>query len=178
MKILNLKGKVIIFINSGDTFTKEALKIIYNVFKKNKKIDFVFGTVLRKYTKSKILKYSYNVNKLFYNFDFATSHSTGFFLKRKIYNQIGKFNTKYKCSADYDIYFKTIIKKNLIGDSTKINDLIGTVASGGYSSKISFLNHLFEEIQIRNDNNQNKIFLLIIFINAIIKHLLKKIFTN
>ncbi len=172
------KGKVIIFINSGDTFTKGALKIIYNVFKKNKKIDFVFGTVLRKYTKSKILKYSYNVNKLFYNFDFATSHSTGFFLKRKIYNQIGKFNTKYKCSADYDIYFKTIIKKNLIGDSTKINDLIGTVASGGYSSKISFLNHLFEEIQIRNDNNQNKIFLLIIFINAIIKHLLKKIFTK
>ena len=99
---------MIIFINSGDTFTKGALKIIYNVFKKNKKIDFVFGTVLRKYTKSKILKYSYNVNKLFYNFDFATSHSTGFFLKRKIYNQIGKFNTKYKCSADYDIYFKTI----------------------------------------------------------------------
>ena len=48
------------------------------------------------------------------------------------------FNTKYKCSADYDLYFKLLIKKKLVGSYTKKNQLIGIVKSGGYSSKVSF----------------------------------------
>ena len=169
------RGEVVVFINSGDVFTKNALKKVYKIFKKENNVSFVFGTVLRNYTKGKILKYGYNVKRLFYNFDFATSHSTGFFLKRKIYNSIGGFNTKYKCSADYDVYYKTILKKKLKGASTKLSDLIGIVASGGFSSKISFFEHLFEEIKIRIDNNQNKLFIFIILINAVLKYYLKKI---
>ena len=77
------KGEIIVFINSGDLFSKNALKIINNIFEKNKKLDFVFGTVRRHYTKSTILKYGFDKNRLRYNFDFATTHSTGFFLKKK-----------------------------------------------------------------------------------------------
>tara|TARA_B100000965_G_C19565306_1_gene746565 strand:- start:223 stop:996 length:774 start_codon:yes stop_codon:yes gene_type:complete len=167
------RGKIIVFINSGDIFSKNALKIVHDIFKKNSEISFVFGTVLRKYTKANILKYGYNDKRLIYNFDFATAHSTGFFLKRNIYNLVGNFNTKYKCSSDYDIYYKVIIKNKLLGKSTKKNELIGTVAAGGFSSKISFFNHLKEEIQIRKDNKQNKFFLFLIFINALIKNFLK-----
>lgn len=169
------KGKVIVFVNSGDKITKNALKIIKKKFDENKKIDFVFGTVLRHYTKSKILKFGFNESRIKYNFDFATSHSTGFFIKRKAMIKLGKFNTIYKCSADYDLYYKAIIKNKLKGSSTKKNQLIGTVMAGGYSSKVGFLDHIFEETRIRLNNKQNFIFVILLFSNAIVKGILKKI---
>ena len=170
------KGKIIVFVNSGDTLTKNALKIVSKKFKFNKSIDFVFGTVKRDYITKSVLKYSYNPKRLLYNFDFATAHSTGFFIKRNKLVDIGKFNTKYKISADYDVYYKAIIKKKLKGDSTNKNTLIGIVQAGGYSSKFSFFQHLIEETKIRLDNNQNIFFVFIIFVNAIFKFFLKKIF--
>jgi len=167
-------GNIIVFVNSGDLLTKNALKIIHSKFTSTPNIDFVFGTVKRHYTNRPILKYGYNPNKLKYNFDFATSHSTGFFIKLKSLKKIGYFDTKYNCSADYDFYYKAIITKKLKGDFTNKKQLIGIVQSGGYSSKISFLDHLFEESKIRVKNNQNILFVFLIYCNAIIKHLLKK----
>jgi glycosyltransferase involved in cell wall biosynthesis len=167
-------GEVIVFINSGDLFTKNALEIVYNKFKKNKQIDCVFGTVLRHYTQKSILKSGFNLKKLIYNFDFATAHSTGFFLKKKLYNLLNNFNTKYKCSADYDIYYKTFLKLKINANSTSKKQLVGIVAPGGFSSKISFFKHLKEEIQIRFDNNQNIFLISIIFFNALIKYFFKK----
>lgn len=170
------KGYFIVFVNSGDKLTKNALKIVYNEIKNHDDLDFVFGTVKRHYTKSTIIKTGFDINRLMYNFDFATSHSTGFFVKRKRFKQIGFFNTKYKCSADYDVYFKLIINNKLLGSYTKKNQLIGEVVSGGFSSKISFFEHLFEETRIRLDNKQNFFFVTLIFINALVKKFIKLIF--
>ena len=169
------KGEVVVFLNSGDIFTKNALKIIKKKFEK-KSIDFVFGTVKRNYTKSSILKYGFNIKKLSYNFDFATSHTSGFFLKNKIYKKIGYFNTKYLCSADYDIYLKALMKLKISGTSTKKKELIGIIKSGGFSSKYGFMNHIVEEAKIRIDNGQNILLIIIIFINAIVKKIFKEIF--
>ncbi len=169
------KGKVIVFVNSGDILTNDALNIIHKQFIKKPEIDFVFGTVKRHYTTSRILKHGFNINKLKYNFDFATSHSTGFYIKLSSLKKVGNFNTKYKCSADYDFYYRAIIKKKLIGTSTKKEKLIGIMASGGYSSSISFFEHLLEETKIRINNGQNIFLIFFIFFNAIIKSLLKKI---
>ena len=102
------KGEIIVFVNSGDLFTKNALKIINNIFNKNKNLDFVFGTVERHYSKAIILKYGFNKERLKYNFDFATAHSTGFFLKKKTFFKYGMFNTKNNCSADYELYYRLI----------------------------------------------------------------------
>ena len=169
------RGEFIVFVNSGDTLTENALLIIYNKTS-NKNIDFVFGSVKRRYTTDTILKYGYNKQKLLYNFDFATSHSTGFFVKLSEFRKIGYFNTKYKCSADYDAYFKLLIKQNLIGTYTDKDELIGEVSSGGFSSKFSFISHLIEESKIRFDNQQNFILIILIFLNAIIKKILKEFF--
>ena len=79
-------------------------------------------------------------------------------------------------SADYDFYYRAIIKKKLKGISTNKNNLIGIMKSGGYSSKISFFEHLLEETKIRYDNNQNLILISLIFCNAILKFIFKKIF--
>ncbi len=168
-------GEVIVFVNSGDILTKKALSIVHKKFK-NRDIDFVFGTVKRHYTKKTILKYGYNPKRILYNFDFATSHSTGFFIKKKSFLKIGKFNLKYKCSADYDLYYKAIVKFKMKGDQTLKNQLIGEVSAGGFSSKFSFYEHLFEETSIRLDNKQNIFFVIIIFINSVIKNFLKKLY--
>lgn len=173
-KGINLaNGKILVFVNSGDFLTKDALKKIYKLFNKNKKFDFVFGTVKRYYTKKKILKYGFNSKRLKYNFDFATAHSTGFFIKKSEIIKLGKFDTSYKCSADYDLYYKAIIKNKLKGGYTTKKDLIGIVSSGGFSSKIKYISHLKEEIKIRLKNGQNVFFVSLIFINSIIKNFFK-----
>ncbi len=167
------KGEVIVFVNSGDTIVKNALKIIHKKFTNNKNISFVFGTVIRNYTKDTILKHGYNFKRMLYNFDFATSHSTGFFLKKSVYKKIGYYDTKFKYSADYDLYFR-LYKGNYVGGSTKKKEIIGNFTSGGFSSEISFIDKIIEESKIRLKNKQNIIFVLIIFINALIKNFLKK----
>ena len=73
----------------------------------------------RHYTKNTILKYGFNRNRLKYNFDFATAHSTGFFVKRSQVIKVGLLDTRFKCSADYDLYYKLILKKNIVGSYTK-----------------------------------------------------------
>ncbi len=170
------KGKVVVFVNSGDTLTKNALKVVAKKFKIIKNLDFVFGTVKRYYINKPVLKHGYNPKRILYNFDFATAHSTGFFIKKKKLIGIGKFNTKYKISADYDIYYKAIVINRLKGDATSKKNLIGIVQAGGHSSKFSFFQHLFEETKIRLNNNQNLVFISIIFINAILKFFIKKLF--
>ncbi len=169
--IKNSRGDVIVFVNSGDTITNNALEIINKKFV-NKKIDFVFGTVLRNYTTSKILKYGFNFKRMLYNFDFATSHTTGFYLKKKVYKKIGLYDTKFKISADYDLYFR-LYKNNSRGDYTNKNQLIGIVTPGGYSSKIGFFFHMIEEAKIRIKNGQNFFLIILIFINALIKKFFK-----
>tara|TARA_B100001059_G_C17789007_1_gene558970 strand:- start:269 stop:1036 length:768 start_codon:yes stop_codon:yes gene_type:complete len=170
------KGTLLVFVNSGDLLTKNALRIINHLYKKNDKVDFIFGTVKRNYTTGPIIKSGYNKLKLNYNFDFATSHSTGFYIKLQSLKKVGTFNTNYKCSADYDLYYRVIIKNNLKGISTNKNKIIGIMRSGGYSSKISFLQHLLEETNIRYNNGQNIFFVFLIFCNAIFKFFLKKIY--
>mgnify|MGYP000055713480 FL=1 len=169
------KGKVLLFVNSGDIITKNALSIVHDLFMKNNKIDFIFGTVKRHYTTSTIIKSGYKKKRLSYNFDFATSHSTGFFIKLASLKKVGKFNTKYKCSADYDLYYRAIIKKKLNGISTNKNNIIGIMKSGGYSSKFSFFQHLLEETRIRYNNGQNILIIFLIFFNAVLKFILKRL---
>tara|TARA_B100000767_G_scaffold163546_1_gene153412 strand:- start:1210 stop:1977 length:768 start_codon:yes stop_codon:yes gene_type:complete len=170
------KGSFLLFVNSGDLLTKNALDIVYDLYKKNNEVDFIFATVKRHYTSNVIVKFGYDKFRLNYNFDFATSHSTGFFIKLESLNKVGKFNTEYKCSADYDFYYRAIIKKKLKGISTNKNKIVGIMKSGGHSSKISFFQHLIEETRIRYKNGQNIFFVFLIFCNAIIKYIPKKIF--
>ncbi len=169
-------GEFVVYVNSGDTLTVNALKIIQRKINEKPNIDFVFGTVKRHYTKDTLIKFGFNKKKLIYNFDFATSHSTGFYLRKSKFQELGFFNTKYKCSADYDVYYKMLISNNAEGTFTDKQDLIGEVSSGGYSSKLSFIDHLIEEMRIRFDNKQNFFLIIFIFFNALIKNGLKKIF--
>ena len=43
-----------------------------------------------------------------------------------------------------------ISSKKFRGNFTEKSDVVGEVASGGFSSKLSFFEHLIEETKIRN----------------------------
>ena len=90
---------------------------------------------------------------------------------------VGKYNLKYKYSADYDYFYRMIVKHKLKGVSTKKKELFGIFKSGGFSSRVRFIDHLLECNKIRLDNNQNIIIVLIIFFIKLIYNF-KKLFKN
>lgn len=174
--IMLSKGEIIGMINSGDIFKEKALTTVANYFKNNKDLSYLFGTVQRHYLGNNvILKSGFDKNRIRYNFDSITCHSSGFFIRAKVQREIGLYNTKYKCSSDYDLFYKLLRNEKFQGTFTKKEELIGIVASGGFSSKYGFWKKLKEEILIRIDNGQNKLLILIIFLNVIFKSILKKL---
>jgi len=167
-KGINLStGEVIGILNSDDFFYSNALEIVSSYFKKNKEMDFLFGSV-HKYNK---IYSGYNPSKLYWTFGFYSTHSVGFFIKKKSQLEVGLYNTKYKYSADYDLFYRMIIKKKMKGCSTKKNEIIGYFRPGGISDNINYIDYLNENTQIRLDNKQNFILVKIIHYLRYLKRL-------
>ena len=114
------QGEFIGIINSDDKYKKNSLKIIYNHLRKNQALDFIFGSVKKHWG----ILHGYRPEKIYYSWGFYSSHSTGFFIKRKSAKKVGLYNLKYKFHADYDFFYRAIVKKKLSGMSTKKNEII------------------------------------------------------
>lgn len=160
-KGLNIcNGDLIGFVNSDDYLMPDALKILVRYYQKYDDRDFFFGAVKKHWG----TLYGYKPWKIFYTWGFYSSHSTGFFIKKEAAKIVGKYNVKYKYSADYDYFYRMIIKHKLKGIGTKKEEVFGIFSRGGYSSKINFFDHMCECTRIRIDNGQNKIIVLLSFI--------------
>ena len=159
------KGDLIGFVNSDDMLTDEALSLLDKYNKFFPSADFIFGSVKKHWG----VLHGYKP----WSWGFYSSHSTGFYIKKEAARKNGFYNLKYKYSADYDYFFRMIVKKKLKGVASKKEELFGIFRRGGYSSKISFFDHFIEEINIRLDNGQNKILVLLIFIYKYLKNLNK-----
>ena len=157
-------GDLIGFVNSGDTLTKESLNYLVKYYNDNQKADFFFGAVRKHWG----VLHGYKRWKIHFTWGFYSSHSTGFFIKREAAKIVGKYNLKYKYSADYDYFYRMIIKHRLKGIGTKKEEVFGNFRRGGFSSQVKFFDHLVECTRIRLDNKQNKI---IILLTVIIKFL-------
>lgn len=160
-------GQYLGIINSDDVYTKNALKIIDNYFNLNPNVDFVFGSVKKHWG----ILYGYKPKKIFYSWGFYSSHSTGFFIKNSAAKKVGLYNIRYKYHADYDYFFRMIVKNKLIGIATKKKEITGVFRRGGFSSKIPFRKLLLEELKIRYNNDQNLILIFIIFINKFFRNI-------
>jgi len=161
------KGKFIGTLNSGDTYTFNGLKIVNKYLNKNK-LDFIFGTV-----KKGEIKHGFYPSKIFWSFNFYPAHSSGFFISRVAQNKIGFYDIQFKCSSDYDLFYKMILKYKMKGITTKKNEVIGNFELGGYSQQITLLEHIIEETKIRLKNKQNIFIVFLIFILRIIKNFYK-----
>ena len=163
------KGDYIGFLNSDDYYSHNALELLNEYIEKYPEKDFIFGAVKKHWG----VLHGYKPYKIYWSWGFYSSHSTGFFIKTDSAKKVGLYNLKYKYSSDYDFFFRMIVKKKLQGIGTNKSELFGTFRRGGYSSSIKFFDHFKEEIQIRLDNGQNKILILIIFIYKYLKNISK-----
>ncbi len=151
-------GKYIGIINSNDYFFPNATNYLIRYIEKYKDYDFILGAV----KKHKVYA-GFRPLDIKYNFNIYPSTVIGFFIKLESQKKVGLYNLKYKCSSDYDMFYRIIVKEKMIGIPTKHNEVFGKFELGGYSSSLSFFDHLFEELQIRYDNGQNFLILFYIF---------------
>ena len=153
------EGTYINSINAGDEYySPQSLSIINDYFESYKQISFIFGAV----QKNKVY-YKYEPKKMNWSFNFYPSHSGGFFVKKDVHDKIGNYNLKYRCSSDYDFFWRLIKKNKYKGMATKKSEIISIFEPGGFSSKLSFFEHVVEETLIRINNKQNKFIVLMIF---------------
>ena len=109
------KGRYICILNSDDRFTVNGLKIIKKYIAKYPDKDFIFGSVKKHWG----VLYGYRPNKIWYSWGFYSSHSTGFFIKRNSAKRVGNYNIRYKYHADYDYFYRMIVKKKNERNSNK-----------------------------------------------------------
>ena len=166
-------GEVVGFVNADDYLMLDAIKILVDYYNRHKNVDFFFGSVKKHWG----VLHGYKPWKIHYTWGFYSSHSTGFYIKKDAAKIVGKYNTKYKFSSDYDYFYRMIVKHKLKGIATKKEEVFGVFQRGGYSSQIDFFDHLCECTRIRIDNNQN---ILIVLFTFLIKYLfnLKRIKKN
>ncbi|OUU53384.1 MAG: hypothetical protein CBC25_00830 [Pelagibacteraceae bacterium TMED65] len=161
-------GSIIGILNSDDVYFKNTLKIVNTYFNKYENLDFLFGSVY----KHKLL-HGFNPKIINWSFGFYTTHSVGFFIKKKSQLKVGFYNLKYRYSADYDLFFRMIKKHKLKGMATKKNEIFGKFRLGGLSSRIRFIDYLKECNTIRIDNGQNLIIVYLLYILRIVKNIKK-----
>jgi len=171
-KGLNLaKGDYIGIINSDDTYEANALEILAKYIALYPDIDFIFGSVKKHWG----ILHGYRPEKINYSWGFYSSHSTGFFIKNSSAKKIGFYNLKYKYHADYDYFYRMIVKEKMNGIATKKMEIFGNFRRGGFSSKIPWLKLLKDEIMIRYDNGQNIFFVIFLFLYKLYKELSKRL---
>jgi len=152
-------GEIIGILNSDDFYYKNTFNIIAKYFK-SKKIDFLFGSVLKKK-----IYHNFYPEKIWYTFNIYPSHSVSFFITKKAQKKIGNYDLKFRYSADRDLIFRMIKKYKLVGLPTKRAEVFGKFNLYGISSRVSFFTKLLEESRIRINNNQN--FFQVVLISTI-----------
>lgn len=163
------RGEYIGIVNSDDVYTRNAFSVVEKYIKKYPNIDFIFGSVKKHWG----VLHGYRPDKINYSWGFYSSHSTGFFIKNKSAKKVGIYNLKYKYHADYDYFYRMIVKKKMLGVATKKNEVLGIFRRGGFSSKIKYRKLFYEELKIRYDNNQNLLLIMFIALYKLIKNFYK-----
>ena len=163
------RGKYIGIINSDDVYTKNALSIISKYISKHPFKDFIFGSVKKHWG----VLHGYRPEKIAYSWGFYSSHSTGFFIKTSSAQRIGVYNTIYKYHADYDYFYRMIVKHKMKGIATKNNEIVGIFRRGGFSSTIPYRKLFFEELKIRYNNNQHIFLIFTLAVYKFFKHFIK-----
>ena len=143
-------GDYIGFLNSDDYLLPDAMNILVNYINKNPNKDFFFGSVKKHWG----ILHGYKPWKIFYTWGFYSSHSSGFYIKREAAKIVGNYNLKYKYSADYDYFYRMIVKHKLRGVGTKKNEVFGVFSRGGFSSKINFFDHMCEQVLVETKERE------------------------
>jgi len=158
------RGSYIGIINSNDIYYLNAFEYLIKYVKNYPDYDFILGAVEKKKVHA-----GFRPDEIDLRFNIYPSTVIGFFIKLESQKKVGLYNLKYKCSSDYDMFYRIIKNYKMHGIPTNAEEVFGKFELGGFSSNLSFIDHLKEEIQIRYDNGQSILRLIYIFLGKIIK---------
>ena len=104
--ILNAKGEYCLFLNSGDFLVNDF--VLAEVFEKNLATDIIYGDMLIDDGKGNVLygKSPDTLNLSFLAYGVLWHSVT--FIKRKLFDEYGLYETSYKIVADVDFFLKAI----------------------------------------------------------------------
>jgi glycosyltransferase involved in cell wall biosynthesis len=161
-------GKFVGIVDSSNTLYPNAMKILAKYIIKNKKIDFICGTV----KKDGRLYGGYNPKDIYKKFNVIPSSVVGFFIKKSALKKVGFLNLKYNIQSDYDLLYRMIVIHKLKGMHTKGNEIFGDLGDSGFSKKHNYLKTLFNEAKIRFNNKQNIFVIFYILIGRTVKKII------
>lgn len=124
------KGDYLLFLNSGDVLLhNDVLQQVVNL---KLEADFWYGDLIFDFgkEKQKLMKLPHKLTRV-YLFQGNIWHPATF-IKRKLFDQYGKYNLAYKIAADYDFFFKTIAINNV--SAAQIPFPVSLYDTGGISS--------------------------------------------
>lgn len=140
------KGSIISILHSNDNYySKDVLKFILDKFKKNN-VNVIFGDLIYKKANGKVLRkwISFNKheeNKILKKKNFTMLIEKGWmpphtavFIKKSFIKEIGRYNTKYSISSDYDYLIRVFKNKKL--KALYVNKILVSMAWGGKSNKV------------------------------------------
>lgn len=160
-------GDIIGILNSDDIYADDnVLKDVIRCFDKDENLDIVYsdlvyvkrddiGKIIRKWV-------SKPFSKNFFEHGNVPPHPT-LFLKKRVYEQAGIFNTDFTLAADYEFMLRIFKKHNF--KSKYLNRLTILMRLGGATSK-NFKNIWLQNIEILNAWKRNSLsppFLLMVF---------------
>ncbi len=130
-------GILIGHVNSDDYYEKDALINISKAYKNNKDYGVFYGFLRMLHNDNEIVINRYNYNYYLVKPETgvvsATQHTTCF-VKKDVYNQIGKFDTNFKIAADHDFLIRAKIKGIKF---YPLNKIISNFSSGGAAENMS-----------------------------------------
>ena len=158
--IKKANGEVIVFLNADDIMLPRGIELAVAAMDAND-LDFYFGGTLF----SGGLVSGYRPHRLYLGLDYiASAHSGSFFVRRKVHDEIGLYDGKFKTSADYD-FFLRMISRGYVGGGARANEITSVFRPGGFSSKQRYSDKKIQEILIRKNNGQS-LFKITIFLFA------------
>ena len=149
LKMVSKNSEYIFILNSDDWYLNNTIELVSTFFNNNTGIDIFCGKSLNFYDNGK-KNISKNKNLNLFPFLMPVNHPACF-IRKKVYDKVGKFNDKYRVSGDYDFLYRCknsrmtfgftehILVKRLMGgfaDSNKNLAMIETLKVGLNNSKI------------------------------------------
>lgn len=141
-------GEYCLFLNSGDYLYDK--NVFANVFLSNPFNDIIYGDIVIDSGETQEIRLSPERITLKHLLNDTLWHPVSF-IKRKLFEKVGYYNTAFIIAGDYDFFLKAFIIHNC--SQQHINALISVFNMQGISSKHDFANLVINERKISQVNN-------------------------
>lgn len=124
-----VSGDIVGLLNSDDYYEPMTVQLVKSCFTENPSMDFVCGAMrLVTYKKEEIrVVYNQPLERIVYEMPL---NEPATFVRKRVYDEIGGFNPKYRVSADYDLTCRAYIANKKF---KFISDVLTNMRMGGLS---------------------------------------------